>query len=408
MPDFGPPGNGGPSEPGTAPGGPGSRNPLLRCSPAELRKRTSAKWTFHPPDVLPLWVAEMDVPLAEPVAEALRTAVDLGDTGYASGPTGYAEAADVFARERWGTPVPAQGAALVADVMAGVVEVLKLVTAPGDAVVVNPPVYAPFYPFVTHLGRRAVDAPLTAGHRIDLAALESAFATATEGGRDRAAYLLSSPHNPTGTVHTAEELTAVARLARAYGVRVVADEIHAPLVLPGAHHVPYLSLPGTERDFAVLSASKGWNLAGLKAALVVPGADSVTDLARMPAEVGHGPSHLGVLAHCAAFRYGGDWLSDLLAGLADNRELLADLLSRHLPEVRWLPPDGTYFAWLDCRALGLGDDPAAAFLERGRVAFVSGPSFGEGGAGHIRLNFAAAPEMLEEAVRRMAATAAAS
>lgn len=380
-------------------------NPLRRLSLPELRQRTSAKWAVHPPDVLPLRVAEMDCSPPEPVTDALRTALDRGDTGYASGGPGYAEAADAFAREHWGRPIRPERTSLVADVMAGVVELLKLLTDPGDAVVVNPPVYAPFYAFAGHLGRRVIEAPLTAGHRIDFATLETAFRAATAGGARRAAHLLCSPHNPTGTVHTAEELAAVARLAHGHGVRVIADEIHAPLVPAGGHHVPYLSVPGGEDGFSVLSASKSWNLAGLKAALVVAGPAASAELARLPDEVSHGPSHLGVLAHSAAFRHGGPWLTALLRGLDDNRALLGELLARHLPGIRWNPPAGTYFAWLDCRALGLGDDPAEVFLRRGRVAVVSGPAFGTGGAGHVRLNFATSPEVLEEAVRRMAAVA---
>jgi cystathionine beta-lyase len=160
---------------------------------------------------------------------------------------------------------------------------------------------------------------------------------------------------------------------------------------------------GAGNAFALLSASKAWNLAGLKAALAVAGPEAAEDLARMPEEVGHGPSHLGVIAHSAALREGGDWLDALLAGLDENRRLLADLLARRLPEVRYRPPQGTYLAWLDCRALGLGDDPAAVFLERGRVALTSGPDFGAGGAGHVRLNLAASPEVLTEAVGRMTA-----
>ncbi|PJE98103.1 cystathionine beta-lyase [Streptomyces carminius] len=368
---------------------------------AELRRRTSAKWRAHPEDVLPLWVAEMDVPLAEPVARALTETVALGDTGYPAG-TGYAEALASFAEERWDWRIGTERTALVPDVMVGIVEVLKLVTGPGDAVVVNPPVYPPFYAFVEHLGRRIVEAPLGADHRLDLRTLRGAFGSATAGGR-RAAYLLCSPHNPTGTVHTRAELERVAALAGEYRIRVVSDEIHAPLVLPGAEHTPYPSVRGASDSFAVLSASKAWNLAGLKAALVVAGPGAAEDLARMPEEVWHGASHLGVIAHSAALRHGGDWLDALLAGLDGNRRLLAGLLAEHLPAVRYRPAQGTYLAWLDCRALGLGDDPAAVFLERGRVALNSGPDFGTGGAGHVRLNTATSPEVLTEAVRRMAA-----
>ncbi|GAA2497901.1 MalY/PatB family protein [Streptomyces gobitricini] len=382
-------------------GSPDDPNPLRRLSLEQLRRRTSIKWREYPDDVLPLWVAEMDVPLAEPVARAVTEAVAIGDTGYPAG-TGYAEALASFASGRWGWDTLAvERTRLVPDVMLGIVEVLKLLTGPGDAVVVNCPVYNPFYLFVEHMDRRVVEAPLDERSRIDLTVLEDAFRRAVRGGR-RAAYLLCSPHNPTGTVHTADELAAVAALADRHGVRVVVDEIHAPVVSRSARFVPYLSVPGADRGFSVMSASKAWNLAGLKAALAVAGPAAADDLARMPPEVGHGPSHLGAIAHTAAFRDGGDWLDALLDGLDDNRRLLDELLAKYLPGVRHRPGEGTYLAWLDCRALGLGDDPAAAFLERGRVALHSGPPFGTGGAGHARLNLATSPEVLTEAVRRMA------
>jgi cystathionine beta-lyase len=375
-------------------------NPLRVLTLAELRRRTSVKWRRFPPDVLPVWVAEMDVPLAEPVARAVSDAIALGDTGYPAG-TGYAEALAGFAAARWGWTPDVEHMAIVPDVMLGVVEMLKLVTGPGDAVVVNPPVYPPFYQFVEHLDRRVVEAPLTADHRIDPAALEAAFRTATATGRP-AAYLLCSPHNPTGTLHTRDELTTVIELAARHRVRVVVDEIHAPIVYPGERFLPYLSLPGAEDALALHSASKAWNLAGLKAALAIAGPTAAKDLARMPEEVGHGPSHVGILAHTAALAEGGEWLDGLLAGLDDNRRLLADLLAEHLPAVGYRQPQATYLAWLDCRPLRLPDDPAAVFLDRGRVALSAGPDFGTGGAGHVRLNLATSPELLTEAVRRMA------
>lgn len=375
-------------------------NPLTALTLDELRQRTSVKWRQHPPDVLPLFVAEMDVPVAEPVAEALTDAIAAGDTGYPHG-TRYADALVDFAHARWGWTIEVGRTAIVPDVMLGIVEVLKLVTQPSDAVIINSPVYPPFYMFIEHMDRRVVEVPLTPGHRLDLVGLTAAFWQATAGGRP-AAFLLCNPHNPTGTVHTREELSAVAALAARHGVRVVSDEIHAPLVFPDAEFAPYLSVPGTEDAFAVLSASKGWNLAGLKAALAVAGSAAAEDLARMPEEVSHGPSHLGILAHSAALRHGGDWLDRLLAGLDTNRRLLGDLLAVHLPQVRYRQPQATYLAWLDCRTLDLADDPAAVFLERGRVALLSGPTFGTGGDGHVRLNFATSPEVLTEAVRRMA------
>ena len=388
-------------------------NPLTQLTLDQLRQRTSVKWRLHPPDVLPLWVAEQDVPLAPPVAEALRRAVELGDTGYAFG-TGYAEAVGGFAAQRWGwADFPVGRTTLVPDVMMGTVEVLRLVTGPGDAVVVTPPVYPPFYAFVANAGRQVLEAPLGADLRLDPAALEEAFRRARAIG-ERPAFLLCNPHNPTGVVHRPDELATVAELAARHDVRVVADEIHAPLALPGARFTPYLTVPGAENAFALLSASKAWNLAGLKAALAVAGPDAADDLARMPEEVSHGPSHLGVLAHTAAFRAGGPWLDRLLDGLDANRALLGSLLAEHLPAVSWQPPEGTYLAWLDCRRLGVpteaGDGPGVAsdlagparmFLDRARVALSSGHVFGSGGTGFVRLNFATSPAVLTEAVTRM-------
>lgn len=390
------------------------RNPLEELSLTELRKRTSMKWRVHSGDVLPLWVAEMDVRLAPAVAEALHHAINEGDTGYPVG-TAYAEAFSAFAASRWSwNGLEVSRTAIVPDVMMGVVEVLRLVTSPGDAVVVNSPVYAPFYAFVTHDGRQVVEAPLGHDLRISLDSLEEVFLRIRQQGR-KAAYLLSNPHNPTGTVHTMAELAAVAELASKYDVRVVSDEIHAPLVLPGAQFIPYLSVPGSENAFAVMSASKAWNLAGLKAALAVAGSGAAADLARMPEEVSHGPSHLGLIAHTAALRHGQDWLDSLIQGLDSNRTLLRQLVTQHLPGAGYKEPEGTYLAWLDCRYLksepqdrpsGLAvvtdlAGPAKIFLDKAGVALSSGHVFGSGGAGHVRLNFATSRAILTEAIERM-------
>ena len=379
-------------------------SPFQHASPDLLRRRTSAKWQRYEPDVLPLWVAEMDVDLPDAVVAAIRDAVERGDTGYPSG-DGYARAFAAFAAERWGWhDLAVERTVNVADVMRGIDEVLDVLSSRADAVVVNCPVYPPFYDHVRHSGRRLVEAPLGPDGRLDLTTLATAFAEAARVG-PRPAFLLCSPHNPTGTVHTSTELAAVAELAAQHGVRVLVDEIHAPLVLPGATFVPYLTVPGGAAGFSIMSASKAWNLAGIKAAVVVAGPDAVDDLARIPTWAAYGASHLGVIAHTAALRDGGGWLDALLEALDANRHLLGDLLAEHLPGVRGRAPEGTYLAWLDCRALGLGEDPAERFLADGRVALNAGPTFGTGGAGHVRLNFATSAEILTEALRRMAGVA---
>jgi len=388
-------------------------NPLEELSLQQLQLRTSMKWRAHPAYVLPLWVAEMDVLLAPTVADAVRTAIDIGDTGYPSG-TAFAEAVSEFASRRWQWhDLEVSRTTLVPDVMLGIVETLRLITDPGDAVIVNPPVYAPFYAFVSHDGRRVIEAPLDVDGRIDLDALEDAFIRASASG-GKVAYLLCNPHNPTAAVHTVDELGGVAERARRFGVRVVSDEIHAPVILPGSRFTPYLSVPGAEDAFAVTSASKAWNLSGLKAALLIAGPEAAADLRRMPEEVSHGPSHLGVIAHAEAFKTGDDWLDLLLTGLDANRTLLGDLVAEHLPGVKYQRPQGTYLAWLDCRQLGFDEEatgglavvadltgPARWFLDHARVALSSGHVFGTGGSGHVRLNFATSQAILTQAISRM-------
>ena len=391
----------------------GGAGPLEQVPLDMLRRRTSMKWREYPADVLPLWVAEMDVMLAPAVHDALVAALDAGDTGYPAG-TGLAEAVRGFAERRWGWQgVDVRNTAVVPDVMLGAVELLRLVSEPGDAVVVTSPVYPPFYAFVESMDRRIVEAPLDPAGRLDFASLEAAFGQAIEGGRV-AALLLSNPHNPTGTVHTRDELTAVAALAGESSVRVIVDEIHAPLVLPGASFTPYLSVPGGESGMTLISASKGWNLAGLKAALAIAGPEAAEDLARLPEVVSHGPSHLGLIAHAAAFAQADDWLDALLSDLARNRDLLMRSVDDMLPGVSVLRPEATYLAWLDCASLGLPagsqgrgdvrslDGPARFFLDEARVALSSGPAFGGGGADHVRLNFGCRSAMLTDAISRMA------
>jgi cystathionine beta-lyase len=375
---------------------------LAQLSLEDLRERRSLKWRWYPPDVLPVWVAEMDNPLAPPIAEALTAAIQRGDTGYAT-PGRLPEAYAAFAERRYGwRPDPAR-MRLMPDVMGGVVEALIVTTEPGSPVVVNTPVYHPFFFWLQHIGRPVVQSSLRlteTGYRLDLDRLERDFAAGV------GAYLLCNPHNPTGLVFSRDELLAVSALAEQYDVQVVADEIHAPLTYPGERFVPFGSLPtrAAERAVISVSASKAWNLAGLKAALLVPGPQA--DIAKLPEEFTYAGSIFGVFASEAAFEHGEPWLDHLLTGLDANRALLGELLAEHLPQVRYFPPQATYLAWLDCRALRLPADPAEIFLEYGRVAVNSGPIFGDGGDGFVRLNLGCSPEVLTEAVRRMAAAVA--
>lgn len=365
-----------------------------------LRSRRSMKWRIHPPDVLPLTTAEMDYALAGPVRDALLDAVERNDTGYPVANPELGEAMSNFAHDRWHWRFDPSDVHAVPDVSVAVVQLLRVIAGPGKPVVINPPVYPPFFDWVPEAGGNVVEVPLRhtdSGWRLDMAGLERAFANGP------AAYVLCNPHNPVGRVHSPAELADVIALAIRYQVPVIADEIHAPLTLPGTTFTPVLTLPGAaDIAIAVHSASKAWNLAGLKAAMIIscsPATRAVTD--RLPPDNRWRVGHFGVLASIAALNDGRDWLDQVLVELGERRTQLGELLRARLPMITCTPPEATYLAWLDCRALGSGAEPFDLFLERGRVAFEPGPRFGAIGGGHVRLNFATSAAILADAVTRM-------
>lgn len=370
---------------------------------AELRERTSEKWREYPADVLPLFVAETDFPLAPAITAALQRAVEIGDTGYMASRTPLAQAFSDFASRRYGwEPDPARIRS-TADVSMGIVEILRRVTQPGERVVVTPPVYPPFYDLVAEAGAEVERVPLRdTGTRweLDLDGIRAAF----EDGAT--AILLCNPHNPTGTVHGRDSLTALAELADEFGVAVVSDEIHAPLAQPGSGFTPFLAVSDVAQrvGYALVSASKAFNLAGLKCALMVTADDETSAVVRgLPVEVEWRTGQFGLLAAVAAFSEESDeWLDGLLRTLDENRLLLEDLLAAHLPGARYRIPDAGYLAWIDLTALEWGDNPAKRILKDAKVALHFGPAFGAEGAGHVRLNFGTSPEILTEAIERIA------
>lgn len=366
----------------------------------ELRRRNSVKWRTAPPDALPSFVAEMDFPAADPIRRRLHEAVDRSDFGYTPFDTGplVGEALGGYAADAWGWSVDPGHVIVLGDVMRGLELCVDTFTAPGDGIVVNTPVYPPFLHTVHDSDRTLVESPVVwrdGRPCLDLAGLADAFAGAT-------AYLLCNPHNPTGLVPTADELTEILRLAERHGVLVVSDEVHGPLTYPDATFTPILALPNAGRvAVAVTSASKAWNIPGLKtAALVVPGEDRRKALLDLSVRTRMGASILGVHANVAAWTAGREWLAEVLEYLDGNRHHLAALLAEHVPGIRYAVPDATYLAWLDCRGLGL-DDPAATLLERGDIALSDGATFGPPGRGWLRLNFATSRPLLEEQVRRI-------
>jgi cystathionine beta-lyase len=381
----------------------GEPTPFDAIDLAALRRRQSWKWTAYPADVLPVFVAEMDLPLAPAVSAALRDAVELGDCGYANelgAPAAFVE----FAAARWSWSPKPSGTAIVPDVMSGVARAIEILTAPGDGVVLTPPVYGPFRQAIERLGRVPVDAPMRrladdpGRWALDVDAIADAL---TAGAR---ALLLCNPHNPTGSIPTASELAALRDAAARTGAGIISDEVWAPLTLPGRTFTPLLTL-GEQRALTVTSASKSWNVAGLKCAVLIAGNREMAHAVQaLPVALRH-PSHFGVLAAGAAFRSaanGDGWLEAVTAHLERQHERARLLIAAALPEVEVARADSGYLLWLDCRSLELGGaEPAEVFLERGKVALSPGLEFGSEGAGFARLNLATSGPLLAEAVRRM-------
>jgi cystathionine beta-lyase len=375
-----------------------SLNPeFTELSLEKLRLRQSAKWRYFDPDVLPAFVAEMDFPLAPAVKIALAEAVELDDTGYGyPDALGLADAFAAFAKERLDWDVDPAGVTAAPDVVNAITSLLRSIAKPGDRVVINTPVYHPFFAIIEELGLELAEVPLVDGS-LDVDGIDAEFR------RGAAALILCSPHNPTGTLPTEGQLGALAAAAAQHGAWVLSDEIHWPLTLPGARHVPFLGVSEEARQhgIALVSASKAFNLAGLSCAQFVTASERAQAVVEGLPFIAKHAGHFGALATVAAYREGAAWLDDVVAMIDHNRALLAELLAAQLPEVAYTPPRAGYLTWLDMRALDLGDDPCEALLERGRVALNPGPTFGPQGKGFARLNIGTSPALVEEAVKRI-------
>ena len=368
-----------------------------------LRRKRGEKWREYGPDVLHAWVADMDFPVAEPIAQHLLESVRIGDLGYPINPTPTA-LPSVFAQrmqERFGWQVDPQRVLVLTDVVQGIYIAMHTLSEPGDGVVVQTPVYAPFLKAVPEVGRRTLNSPLVrgaSGYEIDFDDLEAKLDARTR------IYLLCNPQNPTGRVFTRAELERLAELALARDLIVVSDEIWGELTYPGQRHIPFASLgPEVEaRTITLTSATKPFNIAGLRCAVAAFGSDALKKrFSTVPRHVRGGIGTFGLSATEIAWTRAQPWLDEVRAYLDGNRRFLAQYLKERLPAIGYTLPEATYLAWLDCRALALDADPFTHFLERARVGLSDGRKFGAGGAGFVRLNFATSRAILEQILERM-------
>jgi cystathionine beta-lyase len=378
-------------------------SPFDEITREQLARSSSRKWSLHP-DAIGAWVAEMDFGTAPAVTDALHKAVDDGVLGYLAPDTTrqMARATAEWLRTDCCWDVPSERIHPVSDVMAALEVAVTKYSPSGTAVIVPTPAYMPFLSFVPTLDRAVIEVPgqiVDGRWQHDLAAIDAAFHA---GART---LVLCNPHNPTGTSLDREELLAIADIVEAHHGRVFSDEIHSPLRFAGTNHIPYASISPVAAGHTITatSASKAWNLPGLKAAQLITSNDADEELYQNFGFASlHGASTPGVIAATAAYTHGRDWLSEVVDYLDGNRRLLADLLAEHLPEVSFRVPDATYIAWLDCSALGISGCVADFFREEAGVALTDGTLCGQGFDQHVRLIFAMPRPILEEAVLRMA------
>ncbi|MCI1983639.1 MAG: aminotransferase class I/II-fold pyridoxal phosphate-dependent enzyme [Bifidobacteriaceae bacterium] len=414
-----------------------------------LKKRTSEKWRAFDPDVLPLWVAEMDVPLEPSVKEELVRLVDEGDTGYDSSVDGrrYLQAYADFAKRRWNANIDIEHGRTTVDVISGIRAVIvstlgHRAIVPGaevdranvhraalaatgvetpepkceGTVIVQTPIYPPFLHRLPKNYTLAVSPLNPETHHTDFENLEETFSAATaeewikpsQSGYN-AVFVLCSPHNPSGTVFEAEELTRIISLCDKYHVRLVVDEIHSPIVVDDAPFVPILALPEASKAIVAVSASKGYSLPGFKAAMLVPGKDpeaqkTIDDLSQ---DYIHTGAHVASNVHASAFENGDAWLDRMVEGLAQNERIFRTLMAEKLPKATVVLGKGTYLAFVDFGGYVNGTQwegkPAEGLLEKGRVGFNPGDTFGgTAWANYVRVNLATNPRIIAEAVTRMA------
>lgn len=373
----------------------------------DLDRPESRKWSLHPGRI-GAWVAEMDFGVAPVIAEAMHRAIDEENLGYLSPPSAarLGEATAGWMQREYGWTIDPERVHPVSDVMAALRVAVEEYAPEGSPVIVPTPAYMPFLTYLPTIGHPVIEVPgvevAGADGRMrwhhDLERIDEAFAA---GART---LVLCNPHNPTGTLVDREELEALAAIVDRHGGRVFADEIHAPLRFDGRPFIPYASLSEVTAAHTVTgtSASKAWNIPGLKTAQLITSNDADQELyRRFGFAVQHGAATLGVVASTAAYAHGKPWLDGVVSYLDGSRREVARLVAEHLPGAVYREPDATYIGWIDTSALGIEGPPAAFFRERANVVLTEGALLGRGYEDFVRVVFATPRPILEEAFAAM-------
>jgi cysteine-S-conjugate beta-lyase len=368
-----------------------------------LRSVVGKKWSTYP-DCIGAFVAETDFGTAPPIQRALREIVDEGFFGYTPDAMLVAmqQACADWYRDEYGWAVPWERVRPLPDVLKGLEETIRWYTAPGSKIIVPTPAYMPFLTFPKLLRREHIEVPMRqvdGRWTYDYDVIDAAFA---DGG---GLLVLCNPHNPLGIVNRREELVQLSEIVDRHGGRVFADEIHSPVTYPGHVHIPYASISemAASHTLTAVSASKAWNLAGLKCAQIILSNDVDAQLWKEEGLLAeHSTGILGIVSNTAAYSAGRPWLNEILEYLDGNRMLLGELLAELMPDAAYTPPEGTYLAWIDIRNVELDVCSDIFFREKAKVAIVDGIACGEAGKGYIRFNIALPRPLLEQAVLQMA------
>jgi cystathionine beta-lyase len=368
----------------------------------DRRKSDSIKWNLYDSDVLPMWVADMDFSAPNPVIQALQSRVEHGVFGYAGDPAELRAVIVTRFADKYHWEIKPDDIVFTPGVVVGFNIAAHSVSQPGGEILIQPPVYPPFFKTGSYADLKTVENPLiqdeSGNYGIDFDDFEKKFTGSTR------MFLLCNPHNPVGRVFRQEELERMAEICLRKNVLICSDEIHGDLIFQGHRHIPLGSLSPeiAKHTITLMAPSKTFNIAGLDCSFaVIPNKEIREQYLNAMKGITGNTNMLGITAALAAYQAGTPWLEDLMVYLQDNRDHLKRTIDKEMPGIKMVSPEGTYLAWLDCRQAGITESPYDFFLKNARIAFNNGDAFGTGGKGFVRLNFGCTKATLNEALSRM-------